>query len=655
MEKQHLLLIGFFLLTITFSQSTFNNTDGSYLTFTSNKSIEVYNNSTENALLQLYLTITELNSTLNFSSTPPDMFVVGSLPKFVSIYQVIPAKTRKLVGYLYNSDISFIVDWYMIHNVDFDENKFIINEVDVIKSSIYNVTVTNNHTSDITMRMDINFDISHLIVYTYPQSIVKFVRKILSYPNVSLVFVVPPSIKDVTIFALNRTLPYSNPYFNVSTDYVLGNVSATPDNFTYALPFTGYANARYHNTSSSNCAIFSMINGNVVVARSGSVSYINQTTRNIYIYNYVDHTIATYQYLNGEINVTLDQYVNEGDVLVIGATDLSFCITKASNDILYALNLTNGYETAYFDILDIEFYNLENPQGFFINYTDPKNISGYIIRGFETIPSSTTSFSVDITTSSEVEITTTSSEVVISTSNDIVTSDQCVNCPDSISDENTKVVINSSANFKDIELKNSTVDINKATIFISGDAQFTDTKLLISSSSILINGSLTIDNVPITMSLDSSIHLNGCININQSSDLIIDVKDFKPTDGEEYTLIDSPCINGEFATVIVEGENLDPCVKIKQQYTDTQFNIIFVTSNCNMQDNYSFLLWLVPICIGIPIVLIIVSVVIVCWRTKEKEKEMKNMIEKVGTQIQLQSKTIAPSTSSRSLERVNAS
>jgi len=279
-----------------------------------------------------------------------------------------------------------------------------------------------------------------------------------------------------------------------------------------------------------------------------------------------------------------------------------------------------------FNILNIKFYNSESPQGFFINYSIPKNISGYINRGFET-----------------------TTDVITTTSNDIVTTDQCLDCPtESISNENTSVLINSSSNFKDIELKNSTVDIIQSTIFVSGDALFTNSKLQISSSSILINGTLTIDNVPITMSLDSYLHVNGCININDSSNLIVNVEN-QPSNGEKYTLIDSSCINGKFQTVTLKGEKLDPCVKILQQYTETQFTIMFVTSNCNMQ-NYNFLIWLVPICIAIPIVLIIVSIVIVCKHANDKKLEMDNMMKKVGSEIQLKNITTTTTTSSRSLE-----
>jgi len=481
-----------------------------------------------------------------------------------------------LLGY-YNSDGSFIpfVEYYqsaVVNGVAFVD----INQYDPIKNTLFYIDLLNYDTAPITVRMVFNFTYLYA-TFDFPEelTLVKFENDTNSGIT-TMVFVIPPLSNISQSISIDRTSPFEFCSLTITVEWGQGNVSSIPDNYIYSIPFTGNGMAQYYQNTSQlmQCAYFTGINGNAVAARSGVVSYIDSTHFSVYIYQPGDGTLAIYS--SGTpttINVTFDQTLMEGDVIFINISSLYFCVSKASDSLLSSNTSTVFQES--FDIRFIQFFDSEYPNGFYINNTSPKNITGYLDRNTY------------------------------------------------INSENNSVVINSTGYYNNITSNNSSLSLVNAVIFISGNAEFVNSTLQINSSSIDIKGNFTLSDVPVYMSLDSQLNVDGCLNINNSTDLTINLKDSTPTNGEKITLINSSCINGRFQSVKIIGMQVSDCISIINNYTSTQFAIVLSTAKCNNQ--VSFLTWLVPVCIAIPVLMIIGGVILLI-RKKKKRKERNEKI-----------------------------
>jgi len=174
-------------------------------------------------------------------------------------------------------------------------------------------------------------------------------------------------------------------------------------------------------------------------------------------------------------------------------------------------------------------------------------------------------------------------------------------CDDKIECTGSSKICNNNIYFFD-----QSAIVVSAVITIIGEIELSNSSLNLNSSQLYLRGDLSLINVSLTLS-NSMISVNGCIYLNDSH-IVVDLSNFTKNLKTQILISEDHCLNSQSTTITYV--NQPNC--FTEQTTIDQSNVIvnLLATSCNLKTPPSIALW-IPILIGSFVVLAIIVIVII--------------------------------------------
>eukprot|EP01130_Rhizamoeba_saxonica_P016962 TRINITY_DN7975_c0_g1_i3.p1 TRINITY_DN7975_c0_g1~~TRINITY_DN7975_c0_g1_i3.p1 ORF type:complete len:711 (-),score=136.85 TRINITY_DN7975_c0_g1_i3:54-2186(-) len=182
--------------------------------------------------------------------------------------------------------------------------------------------------------------------------------------------------------------------------------------------------------------------------------------------------------------------------------------------------------------------------------------------------------------------------------------------------ESTVIIAESYLDIANINTYQTEVNIENSNIVVDQSAIFDSSSIVLTNSNIVVNGDMTVSNSDIQFDDGAAIKINGCLNIEDSTNIVVNANGRR-----SETLVDYNCIIGNISNLNISVYNLDNNCQPELVITDSSLSTVFL---CDATRGN----WYIYVIAGSVFALLLVFVVYATVKYRIRATESMNIIRK---------------------------
>eukprot|EP01130_Rhizamoeba_saxonica_P016961 TRINITY_DN7975_c0_g1_i2.p1 TRINITY_DN7975_c0_g1~~TRINITY_DN7975_c0_g1_i2.p1 ORF type:complete len:722 (-),score=138.78 TRINITY_DN7975_c0_g1_i2:117-2282(-) len=182
--------------------------------------------------------------------------------------------------------------------------------------------------------------------------------------------------------------------------------------------------------------------------------------------------------------------------------------------------------------------------------------------------------------------------------------------------ESTVIIAESYIDIANIITYQTKVNMDNSNILVDQSAIFDSSSIVLTNSSIVVNGDMIVSNSDIQFEDGSAIKINGCLVIEESTNIVVNANGRR-----SETLVDYNCIIGNISNLNISVYNLDNNCQPELVITDSSLSTVFLCEATRGN-------WYIYVIVGSIIALLLVFVVYATIKYRNRVTESMNIIQK---------------------------